>query len=266
METTELVPLPVILGGEVWPLFLWRGSRAPLVRDLDLAAWLGYERPHEIRRLSYRQRVENFFHRLGFGRRVEREALWPAAGDRWSRGRQGLALALVRAQRPVNVDADLSPTLGAFGSMACHRTSLSVRRPRSKRCASRRALPLLGLRRPAWPRRFERRSSVQPARSFGGGDGSSDRRRNLALLPLASGRSLASARGCSCAVGACIPSPSYFVRMGEVTLSVAPPRDPPREVVFSLARIVPQGKYMLLAALAPLANDLLPSCLSLCVP
>lgn len=60
-KTTELQPLPVTLEGETWPLFLQRGSAAPLVRDLDLASWLGYERPHEIRRL-----IERHADELGF--------------------------------------------------------------------------------------------------------------------------------------------------------------------------------------------------------
>ena len=53
-ETTELQPLPVSFGGETWPLFLQQGSKEFLVRDLDVAAWLGYERPHDIRELINR--------------------------------------------------------------------------------------------------------------------------------------------------------------------------------------------------------------------
>lgn len=52
--TTDLtlVPRPVILGANIYPCYI-QGTE-PLVRDLDLAEWLGYEDRHKIRGLIHR--------------------------------------------------------------------------------------------------------------------------------------------------------------------------------------------------------------------
>lgn len=49
--STELVPISVEHDGAMWPLWQSAGSKEPLAKDLDVAAWLGYEHPRRIRSL-----------------------------------------------------------------------------------------------------------------------------------------------------------------------------------------------------------------------
>jgi hypothetical protein len=52
--TPDLRPLPVIYDGRTYALCTAADPQEPLARDLDLAAWLGYERPRDIRKLIER--------------------------------------------------------------------------------------------------------------------------------------------------------------------------------------------------------------------
>lgn len=48
----ELQPLTINHGGQIWPMCLQ--GQEPLVKDLDVGAWLEYERPRDIRKLIER--------------------------------------------------------------------------------------------------------------------------------------------------------------------------------------------------------------------
>ncbi len=52
--STALIKTTIEHDGRAWDLWKTRGGEAPLARDLDFAAWLGFDRPHEIRRLAER--------------------------------------------------------------------------------------------------------------------------------------------------------------------------------------------------------------------
>lgn len=49
--STALAPITVEHNGAMWPLWQSADSKEPLAKDLDVAAWLGYEHPRRIRSL-----------------------------------------------------------------------------------------------------------------------------------------------------------------------------------------------------------------------
>ena len=54
MSTTALIPITVHHQGASWPLWKQTNQGEPLAKDLDVAEWLQYDRPRDIRKLIER--------------------------------------------------------------------------------------------------------------------------------------------------------------------------------------------------------------------
>lgn len=91
MSAAELLPVVVQHEGAAWPLWRRRGELEPLAFDLDVAEWLGYEVPRNVRKLVSRYRAE-------LGRiSLHRGAKMPAT-DGTTRGRPEGGYLLTEAQ------------------------------------------------------------------------------------------------------------------------------------------------------------------------
>ena len=50
-EVTSLIPIAVNHEGRSWSLFKTGEEGEPLAKDVDVAKWLGFERPRDFRKL-----------------------------------------------------------------------------------------------------------------------------------------------------------------------------------------------------------------------
>lgn len=150
-ERVDLIPIPVEHNGNEW--LLYRSDGAPMVKDLDVARWLGFERLREFRRL-----IERHLESLGEVSRY-RDAKPPSpSGGRPGAGyllREEQALYLAAKSETPNARQVLKAMIVVF--MEARRPVIESREfgPQESLVHLRRSAVLALLSIPAWARRSD---------------------------------------------------------------------------------------------------------------